>query len=88
MLGSAVSKGIDSLPGIGGTMSESNIQAYNQTHSDVGNQTEFNTTTETPLSDNMADISDAEINLKLQFAMSVSFMSGVIQVKRNSFICS
>lgn len=75
MIGSSVTKGIDSL-------STNGLVTYlseNQNDSDTGNQTETTTA-----ADVRSDMSPEELDLRLQFAMSLTFMIGVLQVNLKS----
>lgn len=82
MIGSAVSKGMDSLGTITTSRMDSSVSenqtAVNQTGNYTGNQTE---TTTTGAADDISGMSPEELDLRLQFAMSVTFMVGVIQVR-------
>jgi hypothetical protein len=84
MLGSAVSKGIESLEAQASHSGLASIifvnKTVNQSQTYDGNQTGYQTTVSSA-ADDTADVSDEELELRLQFAMSVTFMSGVIQVK-------
>ncbi|XP_045166234.2 prestin-like isoform X2 [Mercenaria mercenaria] len=86
MIGSAVSKGMDSLPGIITTtglvssVSENQTLTVNQTARNfTENQTET-TTTKMSAADDISGMSPEELDLRLQFAMSVTFMVGAIQL--------
>ncbi|XP_045165189.2 sulfate transporter-like [Mercenaria mercenaria] len=88
MLGSAVSKGIDSLSGSAEKSGLVSLvlgnQTVNQTGSSEGNHSEYQTT-ESSVADDTAAVSDEELELRLQFAMSVTFLSGAIQLLMSIF---
>ena len=83
MLGSAVSKGIESIQASSGQSGLVSVilgnKTMNQSVSYDGNQTGYQTTGSS-VADDIADDTDQELELRLQFAMSVTFLSGIIQV--------
>lgn len=89
MIGSAVSKGINAhhqVPvGTSSDLIPGNLSAA-VIGEGMGNQTSNITTNVTttmrPVSDADETMSEAELTLRLEFAMSVTFMVGVIQVRK------
>lgn len=69
MVGSAVTKGYNSVAG----------DATPQTMI-TGNDSLLNITTPAPSGGDDGSMSDEELNIRLEFAMSVSFMVGIVQV--------
>jgi hypothetical protein len=89
MIGSAVSKGMDSLgedflsskPVVLSSENQTQV-VLNETFGNfTGNQSETTTRKSISTADDTSEMSPEELDLRLQFAMSVTFMVGVIQVR-------
>ncbi|XP_060593514.1 prestin-like isoform X2 [Ruditapes philippinarum] len=88
MIGSAVSKGMDSLgedflsskPVVLSSENQTQV-VLNETFGNfTGNQSETTTRKSISTADDTSEMSPEELDLRLQFAMSVTFMVGVIQL--------
>jgi hypothetical protein len=83
MIGTAISKGLDGLSKSEVIPSLSNA-TWNAIMINKDNQSET-TTKSISTADDTSEMSPEELDLRLQFAMSVTFMVGVIQVKTSCF---